>query len=107
MEDIFKMFESVNVKDSSIIWNTDLVEALELQNLLYQAIGTIKSASNRTESRGAQARDDFQDRDDENWMKHTLIKVNTDGSHEFAYRPVVLTPLSDQMPAVPPKKRVY
>ena len=68
------------------IWNTDLVEAFELHNLLFQAIATIKSAHNRKESRGAQARDDFQDRDDINWMKHTMVAIQKDGSHEFSYR---------------------
>lgn len=104
---IFQMFNSVTVRDRSLVWNTDLVEAFELQNLLYQAMATIKSALNRTESRGAQARDDFQNRDDEHWMKHTMVKINTDGSHEFEYRPVILTPLTDQMQQIPPKKRVY
>ena len=107
MEDIFKMFDDVAVRDRSLIWNTDLVEAFELHNLLFQAIATIKGALNRKESRGAQARDDFQDRDDINWMKHTMIAIHKDGSHEFSYRDVVLTPLTDQMQAVPPKKRVY
>ena len=107
MEEIFKKFDDVAVRDRSLIWNTDLVEAFELHNLLYQAIATIKCALNREESRGAQARDDFQDRDDINWLKHTMIAINKDASHKFEYRDVVLTPLTEQMPAVPPKKRVY
>ncbi len=107
MEDIFKKFEDLSVRDKSLIWNTDLLEAFELHNLLYQSLATIKSALNREESRGAQARDDFQDRDDINWLKHTMIAINNDASHTFEYREVVLTPLTDQMPAVPPKKRVY
>jgi succinate dehydrogenase / fumarate reductase flavoprotein subunit len=107
MEDIFKKFEDLSVRDKSLIWNTDLLEAFELHNLLYQSLATIKSALNREESRGAQARDDFQDRDDINWLKHTMIAINNDASHNFEYREVVLTPLTDQMPAVPPKKRVY
>ena len=107
MEDIFKKFEDLAVRDKSLIWNTDLLEAFELHNLLYQSLATIKSALNREESRGAQARDDFQDRDDINWLKHTMIAIKNDASHTFEYREVVLTPLTDQMPAVPPKKRVY
>jgi succinate dehydrogenase / fumarate reductase flavoprotein subunit len=107
MESIFKMFEDVAVRDRSVIWNTDLVEAFELHNLLYQALATIMSALNREESRGAQARDDFPERDDINWMKHTMIAIKNDASHEISYRDVILQPLSDQMQAIPPKKRVY
>ena len=76
---VFASFADVRVTDRSLIWNTDLVETLELQNLLLQAMATIKSAPNRTESRGAQAREDFPDRDDANWMKHTLCWVDAAG----------------------------
>ena len=73
LEHVFASFADVGVSDRTLIWNTDLVETLELENLLLQAMGTIKSAANRKESRGAQAREDFPERDDENWMKHTLV----------------------------------
>ena len=76
LEQVFASFADVGVSDRSLIWNTDLVETLELDNLLLQAMGTIKSAANRTESRGAQAREDYPDRDDVNWMKHTLCWVD-------------------------------
>ncbi|NIW24131.1 MAG: succinate dehydrogenase/fumarate reductase flavoprotein subunit, partial [Gammaproteobacteria bacterium] len=71
LEPIFASFEDVSVADRSLIWNTDLVETMELENLLVQAMATIKSALYRTESRGAQAREDYSERDDENWLKHT------------------------------------
>ena len=80
---------------------------MELENLLLQAMGTIKSAINRTESRGAQAREDFPDRDDENWLKHTLVWVDSKGAVRFAYRPVQLNTLTDEVEPVPPKARTY
>ena len=80
LEQVFASFQDVQVSDRSLIWNTDLVETMELDNLLLQAMGTIKSAANRTESRGAQAREDYPERDDDNWMKHTLCWVDSRGS---------------------------
>src|SRR5262249_28549113 len=83
----FASFRDVRVSDRSLIWNTDLVETLELENLLLQATATIHSALNRTESRGAHAREDFPDRDDQSWMKHTLVWVGGPGQVSFEYRP--------------------
>jgi succinate dehydrogenase / fumarate reductase flavoprotein subunit len=103
----FASFSDVRVSDRSLIWNTDLVETMELENLLLNAAATIESAANRLESRGAQAREDYPDRDDENWMKHTLAWVSDKGEVTFDYRPVHQETLTDEVEAVPPKARVY
>ncbi len=107
LEQVFAGFGDVGVSDRTLIWNTDLVETLELDNLLLQAMGTIKSALNRTESRGAQAREDYPDRDDDNWMKHTLCWVDANGNVRFDYRPVQMQTLTDEVAAIPPKARTY
>jgi succinate dehydrogenase / fumarate reductase flavoprotein subunit len=105
--EVFASFKDVKVSDRSLVWNTDLVETLELDNLLGQAVATIHSAENRKESRGAQAREDFPNRDDQNWMKHTLCWVDARGSTTFDYRPVHLNTLTDEVESIPPKARTY
>ena len=103
----FASMADVRVSDRSLIWNTDLVETLELDNLLMQATATIASAENRTESRGAHAREDFPARDDEHWLKHTLVWVDAGGRTRFDYRPVHLNTLSGEVETIAPKARTY
>jgi succinate dehydrogenase / fumarate reductase flavoprotein subunit len=105
---IYKNKDDVLINDRGLIWNSDLVEALELDNLLPQAVVTIVSALNREESRGAQARDDYPDRDDKKWMKHTVATIdNTKPNVDIQYRKVILETGTDECASVPPKKRVY
>jgi len=107
IRDIHASFADVRVSDRSLVWNSDLVETLELQNLLGQALATIVSAENRKESRGAHAREDFPERDDASWMKHSLCWLGDDGSTRIDYRPVHMYTLDDEVAVVPPKPRVY
>jgi succinate dehydrogenase / fumarate reductase flavoprotein subunit len=100
-------FRDLRITDRSLVFNTDLVEALELDNLLDQSLATIHSARNRTESRGAHAREDFPARDDAHWMKHTLAWVDAAGSVRFDYRPVQLDTQGAGVERIPPQVRAY
>ncbi|HLB59267.1 MAG TPA: FAD-binding protein, partial [Bdellovibrionota bacterium] len=106
IKEIAASYKDIHIFDQSLIWNSDLVEALELENLIQQSLVTIASALNRTESRGAHAREDFPERDDSQWLKHTVASLKgTDVS--FTYRPVHLYTLTPEVDVIPPKKRVY
>jgi succinate dehydrogenase / fumarate reductase flavoprotein subunit len=97
----------IGLADRSLVWNSDLVEALELDNLLAQAAVILHSARNRTESRGAHAREDFPDRDDAKWLKHTVARLSDTHQVTLDYRPVQLSPLSTEVQSFPPRERVY
>ena len=107
MKNLFDDFSNIKLSDSSLIWNTDLAETLELNNLLYQSLATLYSASARTESRGSHARDDFPDRDDDKWLKHSLVSVSNEGNASYAYKDVQLETLTDEMETVALKARTY
>jgi len=107
LDKCFKSKLNIKTTDKSLIWNTDLVETLEFDNLLSQSIVAIVSALNREESRGAHSRDDFPKRNDKKWMKHTLTKINDKGKTDISYRPVQLKTLTNEVKTFPPKARVY
>ena len=99
--------DNIDVKDKSMIFNTDLTESLELHNLMAQSKVTLHSALNRTESRGAHAREDHQERDDSNWLVHSLSWLDNDGKVKMGKRPVHMNTLTNHVQSIPPKKRVY
>ncbi|MET0256592.1 MAG: succinate dehydrogenase flavoprotein subunit [Luteibacter sp.] len=107
ISEVYSSFQQVKVSDRSLVWNSDLIETLELSNLLAQAVATMHSAEQRPESRGAHAREDFPDRDDHDWQKHTLVWIDEAGNSSFDFRPVHMYTLTDDVEVVPPKKRVY
>lgn len=104
---VVESFSDVNVSDRSLIWNSDLIETLELDNLLGQALLTLASAYNRKESRGAHAHEDFPERDDANWMKHTLAWKQGAADVKIDYRPVHSFTLTEDIEYIAPQKRVY
>jgi succinate dehydrogenase / fumarate reductase, flavoprotein subunit len=107
IDGVWQQLADINVSDSSLIWNSDLVESLELENLMINASTTMHSAEARHESRGAHAHEDHPDRDDEEWMKHTLATINAKGEVTLDYRPVHAYTLTDEVEYIEPRARVY
>jgi len=107
MDEIAGQMGDLGIQDRSLVWNTDLVEAMELENLMSQALVTVRSAHQRTESRGAHAHEDYPERDDENWMKHTVMWLDEKNRSQLGYRDVNMTTLTNEVQPVPPVARVY
>jgi len=107
IDGVWQQLADINVSDSSLIWNSDLVESLELENLMINAVTTLHSAEARHESRGAHAHEDHPDRDDEVWMKHTLADIDSNGKVALDYRPVHAYTLTDEVEYITPRARVY
>ncbi len=107
IDEVAASLADIQLSDRSLIWNSDLVEALELENLMLCAKTTLVAAEARRESRGAHAREDYPERDDENWMKHTLSWVDGAGKVRLDYRPVHTYTLTDEVAYIEPKERVY
>ncbi|MFC3675085.1 succinate dehydrogenase flavoprotein subunit [Ferrovibrio xuzhouensis] len=107
INEVYKLMPDIAVSDRSLVWNSDLVETLELDNLIRQAVVTMHGAENRKESRGAHAREDFSERDDHEWMKHTLSWLDAKGGVTIDFRPVHTYTMSNDVSYIEPKKRVY
>jgi succinate dehydrogenase / fumarate reductase flavoprotein subunit len=107
IHEVYADVPDIRVTDRSLIWNSDLVETLEFDNLIVQAVVTMDAARNRTESRGAHAREDFPERDDKNWMKHTLSWIDPKGVVTVDYRPVHAYTLTNEVSYIEPRARVY
>jgi len=106
-QEIESSMDNIDIKDKSLVFNTDLVEALELHNLMAQSKVTLYSALNRKESRGAHAREDYKERDDKNWLVHSLAWLNEKGDVSMGSRAVHMNTLTNHVQPIPPKKRVY
>lgn len=108
INDVYDLYPNIGITDRGLVWNSDLVEALELDNLRSQAVVTLQGAHNRKESRGAHAREDYPDRDDKDWLKHSMITLDeATGKTKIQYRPVHMHTLTNEVQPVPLKKRVY